>query len=85
MEAIFCVFLLLAGLGCSWLALLFTGGDSAFANESGWVYAPLLAGLGFTGVAVVATALRSTRLSAASIATSGFAYVATLVYWFEVL
>jgi len=80
-EAIACCALVLAGAGCSFLAFLFTGGDSAFANEPGWVYMPLLVGLALTAAAIGATALGQVALSATFIAASMLAYAGALLWW----
>ena len=81
LEAVCCFLLVLAGLGFSFLALVLTGGDSAFANESRWVYAPFLLSLALTAGATGATALGYQTASAALIAASCLAYAATWVYW----
>ena len=80
-ETFACCLLVLMGLGFSWAALLMTGGDSAFQNESSWVYAPLLVALVLTATAIVATARRLVPRSAALIGASVVAYAATLMYW----
>ena len=84
-EAIACGFLVLAGLGCSFLALLMTGGDSFFADKSNWVYAPLVAGLVLTVAAIGSTALGHVAPSAVFIAGSALAYFGAIVYWFLIL
>jgi len=80
-EGVACLVLVLTGLGCSFLALLFTGGDSAFATESGWVYAPLLVGLVLTAAAIGGTVHGRVAVSGALIGASAAAYAGTLLYW----
>lgn len=77
-----CLALVAAALGVGFLALVATGGDSAFANESGWVYAPYLVALALTFAAVVASIFWSGRPSAGLSAAAALAYGGTLVYWF---
>jgi uncharacterized membrane protein YjjP (DUF1212 family) len=77
-----CVTLVGAGVGCTFLALVFTGGDSAFALESGWVYTPWLVALALTVAAIGVCVLAGGPVSAVAIGVALLAYVVTLVYWF---
>lgn len=80
-EVFACCLLALTGLGYSWAAFLMTGRDSAFANQSSWVYAQLLIALVLTVAALVATVRRLVRSSAALIGASVVACAATFMYW----
>lgn len=77
-----CLALVAATLGVGFLALVATGGDSAFANESGWVYAPYLVAVTLTFAAVIASIVWSGRPSSALTAAAALAYVGTVAYWF---
>lgn len=76
-----CGGLLTAAVGFSVLALLFTGGDSAFANRSGWAYAPWLVAVVLTGAGCVATIAddRATAVGLIVAATAGF--IVTYAVW----
>lgn len=81
LEAFACLLLVVVALGFAFVALLMTGGDSAFPDESGWVYAPLAISLALTTAAISTTALGYVAASAALIAASCLAYAATWIYW----
>ena len=74
------VLIILAGV-FSFLALLATGEDSAFAGKSSWIYAPWLVALVLTLGAVVATAMGHLTWALALIAAGGSAYTATWFIW----
>lgn len=69
----------------SLLALIFTGGDSFFADRSAWVYAPWLVALGLTLPACAATLVLAEAPAAALIGTAMVAYAATFALWLVVL
>jgi hypothetical protein len=74
------VLVLLAGV-FSFLALLATGGDSAFADRSRWIYVPWLVALVLTHRAVVATARGQLMFAMGLIAGAGGAYMASWLIW----
>lgn len=76
-----CLVLALAALGASFLALIFTRGDSAFAPCSGWIYTPYLIAVGLTVPALVLTALGATRLAMILVGAVVASYIATWIVW----
>ena len=76
-----CGVLLSAVVGFSVLALLFTGGDSAFANESGWIYAPWLMAVVLTAAGCVATVADDRRPAVGLLAAATVSFVVTCRIW----
>lgn len=76
-----CVPLVALAFGFSFLALIFTGGDSAFATESGWIYTPWLVALACTFAAIIATLAGAPRLALGLSAAAAVAYTATWFIW----
>lgn len=76
-----CVILIVAAGGFSFLALLATGGDSAFAGKSHWIYAPWLVALFLTLSVIVATATVHVTWALGLTATAACAYTATWFIW----
>lgn len=74
------VLVLMAGL-FSFLALLATGGDSAFAGKSNWIYLPWLVALVLTLAAVIATATGHAGTGLTLIVAAAVAYTATWFIW----
>lgn len=80
-EIVACVALLATAVGFSFLAVMATGGDSAFATRSSWVYAPWLLALALTLAAIVLTAWGKVVPSAVLIVASITAYTVTWRCW----
>lgn len=76
-----CFLLVLSAGVFSVLAVLATGGDSAFAGKSSWIYAPWLVALVLTLGAVVTTATGHLTSALAFIAGAGSSYTATWFIW----
>lgn len=71
----------MAALGFSFLALIFTGGDSAFALCSGWIYTPYLLAIALTVPALGVTAVGWRRPAIILVTAVAVAYLATWILW----
>jgi len=80
-ETVACVALVGAAGTFSFLALIFTGGDSGFATKSTWIYSPWLIALTLTLFAITVTALGKITASAILIVASVAAYALTWIVW----
>lgn len=76
-----CGGLLTAAVGFSVLALIFTGGDSAFANRSGWIYAPWLLAVVLTMAGCVATVADERASAVRLLAAATVSFVVTYAVW----
>ena len=76
-----CVMLLALAGGFTLLAIIATGGDSAFANTSRWIYTPWLVALALTLAAMVATVVGASRAALLIAAGASTAYATAWFVW----
>ena len=76
-----CGVLFALALISTFLAFLLTGGDSAFADESSWIYLPWLTAIVLTGSSMVVAGRRHPRVAIPWIAAAGLAFVVTYAVW----
>ncbi len=81
LSYVVCVVLLALAGGFTLLALIFTGGDSAFANKSSWIYTPGLVALALSLAAIVATVVGASRVALVVAAGATVAYATAWVIW----
>ncbi len=81
LQVLGCIALLALAAAFGLLALLATGGDSAFATRTNWVYAPLLVAWLLTGASMIAIALGRPTAIVLCVAAALAVYAGTYEFW----